>query len=284
MSIDYNKNSYTKVGNYTNVVNELDKLKDEKLGQHIIQNDFEPLIQKLALRHPEWTFVGMESMFGNHSNAYIIRNFRVYEGAEQLGQIWLNTWRETKFEIRNPRIARSMSKRNYKSTKDVDKAIKIVESEFQTKTPPEAVVEAMSKASAAASDAVWRARREFDNLWGKLTPIVLAYIIPNMDAIRPILEALGATPTQLDALVPMNEKVKAARDVAESRSNENGTLVVLYGDRYIVRTKDNTEILTASQLSEDVRTKLGVLKLVEDDAVIASFGHRVSSTIFYLLP
>lgn len=284
MTINYTKNDYFKVDNYNNVVNERGKYQSHEGALHVIHSELAPLVQKLALRHPEWTFVGEESGFGTMTNAYIIKDVRVYEGHEVIGYIRVATWNDTKFEIRNYRISKSMHKRSYKSTKDMNKAIKIVESEFATKTPSEVTVEAVGKVSSVLSDRKWRTDREFNNVWGKVTPAMLTYIALNMDRMKPILEGYGAPAASIDELIPLNERIKTIRSIATAHHDEKGALVILYKDRYIVQRNGTTEMLTASQLDEDTRTKLGVLKLVEDEEVIDGFGVRISQTTFYLLP
>jgi hypothetical protein len=62
--------------------------------------------------------------------------------------------------------------------------------------------------------------------------------------------------------------------------------VLLHGDRYVVIPDAGPEpqVLTTSQLTDDMRTKLGILKMVGDGDAVESFGMRINATTFYLLP
>jgi hypothetical protein len=287
MSIDYSKHAYVKVGLYSNVVNEIakDTVQPVNCGIHSFM---EPLITKLSLRHPEWTFVGEDSWCNTGTNTFNIKRFRVYEGNEEIGGVLVDTWREPKFEIRNARIRQQMAKRNHKSTKDVNKAIKLIEEHFSSKTLDERVTEGRNKVSGAISSKTWATTRDFDAVMGKLAPALATYVTLNMDRMRPILEAYGAPASALDVLVERNETQKLFRHIGATRNAGTGTTVLLHGDRYVLLHDADRErqpqVLTASQLSEGMRGKLGMLKLVDNETAIESIGMRVDATTFYLLP
>ena len=78
-----------------------------------------------------------------------------------------------------------------------------------------------------------------------------------------------------------------AQSISEARDANVGTTVLLHGDRYVVvrdSDPDNPVTLTASQLDDDMRAKLGILKIVGNEELIESVGARVNPTTFYLLP
>lgn len=288
MSIDYSTNTYTKIGSFTNVMNEVPnhKVRTEN-NEAFLYGTLHDLVYDMTLRHPEWTIVGEDSYFSSDSNKYVVKRVRIYDGSDQIGHVCIDTWRESKFEIRNPRINRAMERRNYKSTKDPKKALKIIESFFSPKTLDERVEEARNAVGSAVQTKSWTMRREFNAIWERLTPALTTYISLNLNTIRPALEAYGAGPATLDELIPKVEERKSIHSLENARTKNAGTTVLLHGDRYIVlrdNDRSNVEMLAASQLTEDMRTKLGVLKVVADDDVIESIGMRINSTTFYLLP
>lgn len=288
MSIDYKQNTYVKIDNFSNVVNEVPNSKAQAEGnQSIIYGQLWELIYKLALHHPEWQFVGEDSWYDMSKEAFTVKRFRIYEGPDILGSICIDTWRDTKFEIRNARINAAMAKRNHKSTKDVNKAIKIVEEFFQPKTLTERVNEARNAVAGAVSNQLWAANREFNNVMEKLSPALVTYVTLNLPTLRPILESYGAPSSALDMLIEKNEPRKVMESMSRIRHNRTGTVVMLHGDKYVLMRDDNpdhAEIVAASQLTDDMRGKLGVLKIVEDNAAIESIGMRINATTFYLLP
>ena len=288
MSIDYNKNTYVKIDNFSNVVNEIPSHKARGEGnQSTIYKELWELIYKLALHHPEWQFVGEDSWYDMSKDAFVVKRLRIYEGEDLMGSVSIETWREPKFEIRNQRINAVMAKRNHKSTKDVNKAIKIVEEFFKSKTLTERVNEAVNAVGGAVSSKAWTATREFNTVMEKLSPVLATYITSNMDTLRPTLQAYGAPPAALDMLTEKNENRKVMETLNRSRQNSTGTTVLLHGDKYVLMRDTNPlvpEVVTAAQLSDGMRCKLGVLKVVDDEAVIESIGMRINPTMFYLLP
>ena len=287
MSIDYNTNTYVKIGSYTNVVNEIPSHKLEGGGVSRLHGLLDQLVYKLALVHHEWQFVGEDSWYNRAKEGYEVKRLRIYEGPDQIGSILIDTWREPKFEIRNARINAAMTKRNHKSTKDVDKAVKIVEQFFKSKTMAERVNEGRSKVSSAIQNRKWTAEREFSTVMERLAPALATYVTLHMAEVRPILEAYGAPPSALDMLMEKNEARKLTASVSDIRGKNTGTTVLLHGDRYLIIPDGDPDTMrnaTASQLSDDMRGKLGVLKVVNDNDAIESIGMRIDSTTFYLLP
>ena len=287
MSINYTDNTYVKIGSYANVVNEIPKHQLEGGGVSRLHGLLDQLVYKLALVHHEWQFVGEDSWYNRVKEGYEVKRLRIYEGPDQIGSILIDTWREPKFEIRNARINAVIAKRNHKSTKDVDKAVKIVEQFFKSKTMAERVNEGRSKVSSAIQNRKWTAEREFSTVMERLAPALATYVTLHMAEVRPILEAYGAPPSALDMLMEKNEARKLTASVSDIRGKNTGTTVLLHGDRYLIIPDGDPDTMrnaTASQLSDDMRGKLGVLKVVNDNDAIESIGMRVDSTTFYLLP
>lgn len=283
---DYNKNDYVKVGSYTNVFHEIDKSKRVYDSASKLYPAMQPIIDKLSLSHPEWQFIGYDAWHQSSTQEYTIKRIRICEGDDELGTIVHESWSGDKFKIANNRISNSMSKRNFKTTKKLDVAIKTVEQFFGSKTMDERISEGRAKVSSVIQTQAWSASRNFDSVISKLAPAMAAYITLHMAQVRPTLEAYGAPASALDNLEEANELRKLHSAISHARENNLGTTVMLHGDRYILQpdgTFDHT-LAHASQLTEDMRTKLGILKIVDDNAVIESVGMRINSTTFYLLP
>jgi len=72
------------------------------------------------------------------------------------------------------------------------------------------------------------------------------------------------------------------------RQNKAGTTVVLIDDRYmLIPDADHSAstVVTASQLSDDMSRKIGVLKLFTDtEEVLEDIGLRMDETTFYVFP
>ena len=87
-------------------------------------------------------------------------------------------------------------------------------------------------------------------------------------------------------LIERNEERKLANYIQNVRNNSGGILVLLHGDKYVLlddRATSEPETMAASQLSDDMRGKMGILKVVEDNDVIESVGMRINPTTFYVV-
>lgn len=289
--IDYNKNTYVKIGNFTNVVNEIakDQITDtNKNAPSFFHGFLDPLVDKLALMHPEWMLVGEDSWYNTHNNRFTVKRFRVYENGEDVGSVTYDDWKGEKFRIHNKRISNAMRKRSAMETKDLKKALKIIEDNFSSKTLIERIAEASSSVATATNNGTWRKRRAFDESASKVIPAFMAYFMANPEQVRPILESYGAPSSALDRLAGDYTAWKDVNALSNAREANTGTTVILHQDRYILirdADRNNPQTLTASQLPPEMSAKIGVLKIIDgDEQTIESIGMRVNATTFYLLP
>lgn len=289
--IDYNKNTYVKIGNFTNVVNEIPKeniTDTNKNAPSFFHGFLDPLVDKLALTHPEWMLVGEDSWYNHYNQRFTVKRFRVYEDGEEIGSIIFDDYKGEKFRIRNRRISNAMRKRSAMETKDLKKALKIIEDNFSSKTLSERIMEAANSVGSATSNGTWRKRRTFDEAASKVMPAFMAYFMTNPEQVRPILESYGAPSSALDRLATDYTAFKEIEAISAARNANAGTTVILHQDRFIlIRDSDptNPQTLTASQLPPEMSAKIGVLKIIDgDEQTIESVGMRVNATTFYLLP
>jgi hypothetical protein len=66
-------------------------------------------------------------------------------------------------------------------------------------------------------------------------------------------------------------------------SKNKTALVVKDTGKYLVKIGDNVELYDDNTLPVDMRMKLGMLKLVNDEQYITDIGCKVTSEIFVLL-
>jgi hypothetical protein len=71
--------------------------------------------------------------------------------------------------------------------------------------------------------------------------------------------------------------------VQEEFTKSKTALVVKDLGKYLVKIGDNVELYDDNTLPVDMRMKLGMLKLVNDEQYITDIGCKVSSEIFVLL-
>ena len=292
MTIDYNHNHYVKVGNYSNVVMELDKTRvtpdaDTKV---MLCSFMEQLIYKVALQHPEWTIVAMDAGWSSLAETWRSHKFNVYKGTEYIGLLRRDGYYEEsfKYEVYNNRIANVRRKRGGICSKDLKKTLKTIAEHFKPRSYEELKHKAMSDMAAHRSNVAWRSSRAANEMLSRMAPPLLAYLVTNMSTVRGELETLGISPVLLDSLPGHLDKINGMRDVEAAARNRTGTTVLLMEDRYMLipdADPELSQIVTASQLSPDMSRKIGVLKLFEDsEEALEGIGMRYDAKTFYLVP
>jgi hypothetical protein len=94
---------------------------------------------------------------------------------------------------------------------------------------------------------------------------------------------------QVDILehLTMLEGVKAdmvtIQETTKAFQNQRTALVVLADGKYIVKIRDNVQLYNDATLPVELRGKLGMLKLVEKEAMVTGIGCRVNDEIFVLI-
>ena len=119
-------------------------------------------------------------------------------------------------------------------------------------------------------------------------PALATYLLANMDDVRAALESAGASTSGLDKIPLLLEPCKALWQIENARTNDEGTIVVLMGDNYMLIPDKNPtlpEIKTASQLDAGMAGKIGILKVFDkNDEALEDVGIRLNATTFYILP
>lgn len=292
MTIEYNRNHYVKVGNYSNVVMELDKTRvtPDANTKVILCSFMEQLIYKVALQHPEWTIVAIDAMWTTQAETWRSHKFNVYRGSEYIGMLRRDGYYEDsyKYEVYNDRIANVRRKRGGICSKDLKKTLKTIAGHFKPRSHEELRRKALSDMASHRSNVAWRSNRAANEMLSRMAPSLLAYLTTNMSSVRGELETLGISPVLLDSLPGHLEKIKGMADVEAAARNRTGTTVLLLDDRYMLIPDadiDNPQIVTASQLSPDMSRKIGVLKLFEDsEEALEGIGMRYDAKTFYLVP
>ena len=282
MSIDYEKNDYAKIGNFTNVVMEYRKGRVFD-GVIAIHHRIDELITKVALAHPEWILVSDNP----YTSPPVVCDFRIYEDGDRLGRIRLDSMysSDPKYEIDNQRIRDKRARHGGMKTNNLKKALKIIDENMYGKTFGERVSQAQALASSTISNGKWRRQRLFNNVAEPLMPKLMAYFMDNFEKVGGELIGYGATKTQIDAVMRPYED----NQIAQSIEMTKGMTIVTYKDDYIALDKnDATAVATCKshELSADIRGKLGILKtcdVVGDPEIIENVGMRIDTNVFFVL-
>ena len=233
-------------------------------------------IWTLATEHPLWTF-----------KMYSFRSFEVLKDGESLGHVgeeWYG--RSYALFVRNDRIAQQNERKNAYHTQDISKAMLRVKKMFS----PMTLTERVSKARDQAHTVLMRQERGTHRLMethdAPIRKSLMEYARENFSQYvlwlkeRHDLTMLAHLKELEDAKIDM-ATIQEAQSAFASKGKH--ALIVLADGKYIVKVLDNVQLYDDTTLPVDLRGKLGMLKLVEDEQMVTGIGCRVSNEIFVVL-
>lgn len=273
---------------------------DEKLQRSLdkeglklvgVYGQIEPVVSRLATLNPLWTFVAVNSTHSTGNDRLAI-GFTVKLDGEDLGQIGVSYMgsRGRVIAISNDRIGKGRQRSDSYRTTDADKAVLMAKKMFGKMNPAERINKAKEAAERVVSRASWNKERERNNHQSVLRNEMLKWAENKgyqlfMEFIEK--EAVLATKKQVlnaeEKLQLLDTEMKTIERVQQDFSDNKTALVVKDAGKYLVRIGDNVELYDDNTLPLDMRMKMGMLKLVQDEEYLTDVGCRVTNEIFVLL-
>jgi hypothetical protein len=251
----------------------------------------EPVVSRLASLNPLWTFVINNS--GMHmGSARVASGFTVKLDGEELGTIGLSYMgqRGRVISISNDRIGKGRQRSDSYRTQDADKAILTAKKMFGKMNPSERIQKAKDAAERVVSRASWNKERDRTHhvnniraeliVWaeGKGHPLFLEYV--DKEAHPQVKQKIATSMEKAELLdIEMQTIDKVQKDFSDNKT----ALVVKDLGKYLVKIGDKVDLYDDNTLPLDMRMKMGMLKLVEDEQYLTDVGCKVSSEIFVLL-
>ena len=243
-----------------------------------------PLAFEAAKKFPRWKFVGTHNW--EYPDYLDITMFTVYENREKIGTVGTSQTRSgTKYVIGNERIKKLLKRGGAKETGDLKKALKLMAKSFGGRTNAEKLDAANVRLSgyllggnttkqAAYGGAMQQVYRHLDD-----------YVLANFEEVSAAAIAAGAKPNQVSNIPQMKEDYDTTTQITKTYLDHKGAFVLLNGRDYLVRDgKDQSPlVLSSDQLPSDLKGKLGMLKLLEDNHFLKNVGYRLDATTFFIV-
>ncbi len=251
----------------------------------------DPVVSRLASLNPLWTFVINNSGHSTGSNR-VATGFMVKLDGEELGSIGLSYMgqRGKVIAICNDRIGKGRQRSDSYRTVDADKAVLMAKKMFGKMNPSERIQKAKDAAERIVSRASWNKERERTQHQANVKNEMLAWAETKGHAM--FLEYLKAeaipslrhkVTTSMEKVELLDTEMKTIERVQEEFTKNKTALVVKDLGKYLVKIGDNVELYDDNTLPVDMRMKMGMLKLVEDEQYLTDVGCKVTSEIFVLL-
>ena len=250
----------------------------------------DPVVNRLATLNPLWIFEARSR--GNVPSGYRVDNFVVKLDGEPLGCVTTSYMgsRGYVISISNDRIGKSRSRSDSYRTADADKAVLMAKKMFGKMNPTERISKAKDAAERVVTRGAWNKERERQThsstvhgallAWAesKGMPMFLEFI--DKEAL---LDTRQKITTSMEKLAVINTEMKTIERVQTDFNDSKTALVVKDSGKYLVRIADRVDLYDDNTLPVDMRMKMGMLKLVEDEQYISDVGCKVTSEIFVLL-
>ena len=251
----------------------------------------DPVVSRLASLNPLWTFV-INNSGQSMGNKRVACGFTIKLDGEELGTIGLSYMghRGRVIAISNDRIGKGRQRSDSYRTVDADKAILMAKKMFSKMNPNERIQKAKDAAERIVSRASWNKERDRTQHQGYIKNEMLAWVETKGNAL--FLEYLKAeaipslrhkVTTAMEKVELLDTEMKTIEKVQEDFSNNETALVVKDLGKYLVKIGDKVDLYDDNTLPLDMRMKMGMLKLVEDEQYLTDVGCKVSSEIFVLL-
>lgn len=247
-----------------------------------------PLIETLAVKHPEWKFVGTDYrttiVEGTSTIAYLFRRFEVHAGRELLGYLWHDYSygrRKDMYVIKNHRTEEALIRANAIKTSDVKKAVKLVEKMFYTLTSKELVEQKIKEAYKAVDELISTKRTNARYAERAVHGHVMKYIRAHLDAVMLNISDTSDR-AKLQEYFTYKDEAKILHSVIDVLQSFKGHRLIQRGSVYYSAVNEGVKEWTNDDLTEPMKHKLGILKLVEDGQAVEGVGFRHSNDTFIL--
>jgi hypothetical protein len=220
----------------------------------------DPVVQRLAVLNPLWRFVVESTQYDNSTEPQSLKatEFKVMEAGEELGTISKEYHgRSYVIQISNERIGKDRVRRGGYKTTDADKAILKAKKMFFKLKPSERVENSMKVAMGVIDR---QKRRKENEKYNHATTV--------QSAANKFIMGTGFS--LFLEHIKQFEKGKTA-------------LVIKDDGKYLVKIGDAIQLYDDNTLPDDMRGKLGMLKLVEAEAFVSNTGCRINDEVFVLV-
>lgn len=250
----------------------------------------DPVINRLATLNPLWIFEAKGKV--GLGNGHRVDNFDVKLDGETLGHIGTSYMgnRGYVISVSNDRIGKGRRRSEAYRTSDADKAILMAKKMFGKMNPNERISKAKLAAEHVVTRGLWSKERERQNHNGAVHGALLAWaeskgmpmFLEYIDK-EALLDTKQKITTSLEKLAVINVDMKTIERVQTEFNDSKTALVVKDSGKYLVKIGDKVDLYDDNTLPVDMRMKMGMLKLVEDEQYVTDVGCRVTSEVFVLL-
>ena len=272
---------------HTMELSNIDTHKHGKVDE--VHQTINQVVYRLATLNPLWTF-RVRDISTTFQGVKVAMGFDVLDQGERLGTI-ARTYRGNLnvIGISNDRIAKGRSRGDTYHTADADKAILKAKKLFFRLKPDERIAQASKDATDAINSQMWNRERAKAQEEQTIRKAAMEYF--SGPGLAHFLEYIGTqSPSISTPILKAVEKTEEVRGemltietIRQRFEKEEVALVIKDSGKYLVKVRDNVQLYDDNTLPHEMRSKLGMLKLVEAETFLSNVGCRVNDEVFILV-
>lgn len=243
------------------------------------------VIQKLIKAKPLWKFVVVE-IHALGGKEYKATRFEVLEDGQSLGFVTkCYARRDYRIGVENHRIADAKVRSSSYTTSDPDKAVTTIKKTFRKMDLSELTKTHTKKAEEVIKNVSWEKGRAFRGLESDLAHQAKNWALGDGYSIflQYVNEKARHLLTTIDAKEVAFSEMMIIDDVTKAYETGKASLIIADGNNFIVKRGDGVSNLSADELTDSTKTKIGMLKLVQDQQFVSSVGAKVSPEAYIVL-
>jgi hypothetical protein len=266
------------------------EMKDDGKGgqvESVVDTFLAPLVEELALKHPEWKFEADYNCKRHTENGitWTIERMKITDRYEVLGQIGIDYFnRGKRFWINNHRVQDLRERGSGMKTIHLSKAIRHVEKFFGVKNLDEKLTEAKRQMRETIENISREKYYAFNGVWRNIEERGRLFLLENIEAFT---AATKDTPvaTSVELFPEAMNNLSHTNKVRDMVIGNKAYLVFIDGMNYSVSLgQSQPSIMSSEELPDFIRRGVGMLKLVENQTLITNIGFRVDENTFVVLP
>ena len=256
----------------------------------VVERPLNEIMWKLVVENPTWEFkIEGSRNLSTVDNVMNVGGFTVLKDGEQIGNIG-RTYRyarsgasEYVFCIESNAIKKERERGYAYETKDAKKALSAIKKTFIPKTLNDRIADARELAKKAVNQQASRKYRKHASLLDDLLPMIKVFALKEQGQEFAHYLSRHSKSNMLEDLNEAQSEMMTTAAIQAEFVNDNTSLVLLANGKYVVKTGDDVQVYDDNTFPQAMRSKLGMLKLVEPEQMIEGVGCRATIEIFVLV-
>lgn len=245
------------------------------------------LMLELIKRYPQWNFVAISGNYHERlvdgTKVRLATKFGVYEKREMIGFVGYDRSyaRGDQYVVGNDRISASKDRQSCTKTTKLDVALRLVKKNFSPKTTDEYFEKSIEVVTENINRLVIRANQDTRGYYNALQTKMAQYVRNNWSSFVDTLNQEGKDTCA--KYMEAHEKLDINQNIQTLFQKGDASTILIRDNDYIIKNKGGVTMCPSEQLPQELKLKLGMLKLSAVGTVVEGMGYRATDESFVIV-